>query len=778
MSSPLPSITMPGDASPGDASTYTSAVTSRLEVEKIDVLARLTPITAVCSLLAALILITTFWGQGHRDFLLFLGGSLLLGHGLALRKSILWRRSARPNAVRPIILKLRIGLTALLASVWGVMPIMLMSNASASQRQLVIYVVSALISAGVIMAPVRAAALAFSIITGFGELVAVLMVHESNAWEHAGLILTYTGVTSGVIQYLHVRFVSQVEHEVQLTEQRELISLLLRDFEETASDWLWETNVEGRFTHVSERMSRVAGLSAESLQRFSLLEVSADAADQGHAAGRHLLEGHDQRIPFRDLVLPVRLEGRQQWWSLTAKPVFNGQGLFLGYRGVGTDVTAVRHSEDRIAYLACYDSLTDLCNRVMFQDKLRRTLDEGKPFALLSLDLDGFKSVNDSLGHAGGDTLLRAAAKRIENCVREGDVVGRLGGDEFAVLQAGGDFAGATELANRIISRVSEIYNVDGCMAGIGVSIGIMIPTRERESSTELLKGADLALYRAKAEGRGTWRIFNSEMDARAEARRMLQSDLRQALENGEFALHFQPIISLATHEVEEVEALLRWTHPKRGLVAPSDFIPIAEESGLIISIGAWVLRQACREAMLLPARVRVAVNLSPAQLRDPHLLSTVKAALDESGLPPERLELEITETIFLDASTTVLATLNALRLHGIQIALDDFGTGYSSLSYLRSFSFNKVKIDRSFIRDLAGSTEANAIVRAITGMAGSLGMATTAEGVENREQLDLLRGSGCEQVQGFLFSRAVPMHNVVQLISEGSMANQDALMA
>ena len=296
-----------------------------------------------------------------------------------------------------------------------------------------------------------------------------------------------------------------------------------------------------------------------------------------------------------------------------------------------------------------------------------------------------------------------------------------------------------------------------------------MMPTAAAESPTELLKGADLALYRAKAEGRGTWRFFDSEMDALAEARRRLQSDLRQALEHDEFALHFQPIISLATSKVEVVEALLRWTHPQRGAVAPSDFIPIAEESGLILPIGTWVLRQACRQAMLLPDGVRVAVNLSPAQLRDPRLLSLVDEALHETGLPAGRLELEITETIFLDASTTVLATLHALRARGIQVALDDFGTGYSSLSYLRSFSFNKVKIDRSFVRDLGDSAEANAIVKAITGMADSLGIGTTAEGVESLEQLDLLRGSGCAQVQGFLFSHAMPIGSIVQLISERS---------
>ena len=763
---------------PGMISTRTAAVTTRVRIEKVETLARLAPILALSSLCAAATLIALFWHQGPHRFLVGLGVGLLLVHGAAICKSVLWLGSARPSTLPPRSVWLRAGVTAAVAAIWGTVPIVLMPQASAEDRQLIVYVMAGLISAGVMIAPMRAGAVAFSTIVGLGELIAILIVHDANFLQHAGTVLVYLAATICVILYLHARFVSLVAHEVQLLEQRELIGLLLKDFEETASDWLWETGLDGRFTHLSERLAQVADMPMDALQQLSLLAVGAAAADRGHAAGDQLLDCHAQRLPFRDLVLPVQLESAVHWWSLTGKPIYDGQSVFIGYRGVGTDVTSARRSEDRIAYLACYDSLTDLSNRVMFQDRLRQVCAEGKPFALLSLDLDGFKSVNDTLGHAAGDALLRAVARRIRNCVREHDVVGRLGGDEFAILQLAADAAHAAELARRIIERISEVYNIDGCTAGIGVSIGIMMPTSAAEPPTELLKGADLALYRAKAEGRGTWRFFDSEMDAVAEARRRLQSDLRQALEHDEFALHFQPIISLATSDVEVVEALLRWTHPQRGAVAPSDFIPIAEESGLILPIGTWVLREACRQAMLLPDRVRVAVNLSPAQLRDPRLLTLVDEALRQTGLPPGRLELEITETIFLDASTTVLATLHALHARGVHVALDDFGTGYSSLSYLRSFSFNKVKIDRSFVRDLGDSAEANAIVKAITGMADSLGIGTTAEGVENQEQLDLLRSSGCAQVQGFLFSRAMPIDSIVQLISDRSRIDRGELEA
>ena len=432
-------------------STRTSTVTARVRIEKIETLARLAPILAISSLCAAATLIGLFWHQGPRRFLVGFGVGLLFVHGAAICKSVLWLGSPRPASISLRSVWMRVGLTAGMAAIWATVPIVLMPEASAQQRQFIVYVMAGLIAAGVMIAPLRAGAVAFSAIAGAGELIAILIVRDGTFLQHAATVTAYIAATICVIQYLHTRFVSLVAHEVQLLEQRELIGLLLKDFEETASDWLWETSLEGRFTHLSERLAQVAGMPMRALQDLSLLAVAGDAADRGHAAGHQLLGCHAQRSAFRDLVLPVQLDGVEHWWSLTGKPIYDSQSVFIGYRGVGTDVTAARRSEDRIAYLACYDSLTDLSNRVMFQDKLRQVCDEGKPFALLSLDLDGFKSVNDTLGHAAGDALLRAVGRRIRNCVREHDVVGRLGGDEFAILQPAADVAHAAELARRII---------------------------------------------------------------------------------------------------------------------------------------------------------------------------------------------------------------------------------------------------------------------------------------------------------------------------------------
>ena len=390
----------------------------------------------------------------------------------------------------------------------------------------------------------------------------------------------------------------------------------------------------------------------------------------------------------------------------------------------------------------------------MFRAALGQACAQPVPFALLCLDLDGFKSVNDTLGQAAGDSLLVAVARRLGGCLREGDMVARLGGDEFAVLQRHGDAQAAGSLARRLVEHIGGPYRIGNVPVSVGLSVGIALCEHVGTDPEALLLGADLALYQSKGEGRGTWHFFEPAMAARAQTRHALQADLRHAIDHGELILEFQPILDIVTGDITSAEALVRWLHPQQGRIAPGDFIPIAEESGLILALGAWVLDQACRAEASCECGARVAVNLSPLQFRDPNLLELVDAALAGSGLPPHRLELEITESVFLDAADRTVACLQALRTRGIQIALDDFGTGYSSLSYLRSFPFDKVKIDQSFIRDLSVNDHAIAIVQAIVGMASSLGMCTTGEGVETASQARLLQSTGCSQVQGYLFGR------------------------
>lgn len=422
----------------------------------------------------------------------------------------------------------------------------------------------------------------------------------------------------------------------------------------------------------------------------------------------------------------------------------------------------LRTQHARMSFMAHHDALTGLSNRLLFHERLREALEQqqrrGDEVALLCLDLDHFKQVNDTLGHPAGDALLIAVAKRLLACVRENDVVARLGGDEFAILQRdAGQPEHAGALARRVIETLSAPYNIGEDRIVIGASVGIVIATPDLSSADLLLRSADIALYRAKGSGRGAFCIFEEVMNEQMQERREVELDLREALSRNEFEIFYQPVFNLKAQRVAGFEALLRWRHAKRGLVSPLEFIPIIEELGLIMVIGEWVMAQACQEAVTWPGDVKVAVNLSPVQFRSAGLVDAVQRALEGSGLPAQRLELEITESVLLEGSETVLSTLHKLRALGLRTALDDFGTGYSSLSYLRSFPFDKLKIDQSFVREMTSNPDCMAIVIAVLNLAHELGMTTTVEGVETEEQLELLRRTGCTEVQGFLFDRPRP---------------------
>jgi diguanylate cyclase (GGDEF)-like protein len=421
------------------------------------------------------------------------------------------------------------------------------------------------------------------------------------------------------------------------------------------------------------------------------------------------------------------------------------------------DISERRRAEKQIAHMARHDALTDLPNRVLLHERLGEALtsvQRGERLAVLYLDLDHFKSVNDTLGHHIGDELLKTMAGRLRNTVREVDTVARVGGDEFAIIQSGFEQPVDTAiLARRILEAVRAPYNLHGHAVAVDTSIGIAIAPSDGTEPHELMKNADMALYRAKADGRGTYRFFEPAMDARMKTRRTLELALRTALINGEFELHYQPLVRLHDHKVTGCEALLRWKNAERGTVSPGEFIPVAEEIGLIVPLGEWVLRKACADAALWPDDVKVAVNLSPIQVMNPNLVATVVGALAASGLPANRLELEITESVLMQNTETTLAKLHRLRELGVRISMDDFGTGYSSLSYLRSFPFDKIKIDRCFISGLGDGDDSIAIVMAIAGLAKNLGIMTTAEGVETKQQLQHVKALGCSEMQGFLFS-------------------------
>jgi diguanylate cyclase (GGDEF)-like protein len=690
---------------------------------------------------------------------------------LLVIKSRLWlisdvRRRLPAKFLREVILIMWV-----LGGLWLISLVQMMHVAEGAQRSLIYGVVVGCMSTAVLLAPVSVAFSFWCPITLGGFLS--LLGGDAPADPFAIMVLFgYAALTAFCIIYLNNKMTERAINGIRIEENAELIKLLLRDFEESASDWLWETDAKLALQRVSSRLAQVAGKPPEALTgRFpQVLFGSLSRAEQ--VAGSPLAKLNrfiGDRSPFRDLVVPVVIEGEERSWMLTGKPIVDKSGKFVGYHGVGSDVTLVRRSQEQISFLARHDSLTRLPNRVLFNEMLHQCCadSEENGLALLCLDLDDFKSVNDTLGHATGDGILIAVAERLRACIRDGDIASRLGGDEFAIILKTNDIEEVAVVARRICERVSRPYHFDGRLVEIGASIGVTLAPRDGTTPHLLMKNADLALYRAKADGRATWRLYDVAMDERVQDRRSLQSDLRQALARGEFHLQFQPIIDLASKKIVAAEALLRWSHPERGPLSPAEFIPMAEGAGLIAPIGAWVLRQACLIAATWPPDVHVAVNLSPLQFRDEELLNEVDAALAESGLGPERLELEITETTVLETNNQTIEALLELHGRGIRIALDDFGTGYSSLSYLRRFPFNKIKIDRSFIHDLGQEEDDASIILAIIGLAKNMKMVVTAEGVETESQAAFLSANGCAQAQGFLFYRPLSAEQIGAAIAE-----------
>ncbi|MCP3409804.1 EAL domain-containing protein [Bradyrhizobium sp. CCGB01] len=534
---------------------------------------------------------------------------------------------------------------------------------------------------------------------------------------------------------------------------------------ENMSQGLCMFDAEGKIQLFNERYAAMLGRTDILLTGRLLVDVLREEQAKGQWQG-------DAGEFFARLVADAR-EGRTTSQVVTrfgrSIRVVNQPMQGGGWVATFEDITEWLEAQAKISHMARHDALTSLPNRVLFHEQLQqglRRVKSGDQIAVLCLDLDHFKDINDSLGHPIGDALLKEVGRRLKATVGESDTVARLGGDEFAVVQIGrSEETAARSLAGRLVEVISAPYEIEDHQIVIGVSIGISLSPQDGSNPDELLKNADLALYRAKADGRGTYRFFETGMDARAQARRLLEMDLRAAVQRDEFEAYYQPIRDVASGRVVAFEALLRWNHPQRGLIAPINFIPLAEETGLIVQLGEFVLRSACSDAATWPDDVDVAVNLSPMQFKSPNLIASVTDALTASGLAARRLELEITESVLLQNSEATLTTLHELRAMGVRISLDDFGTGYSSLSYLRSFPFDKIKIDRSFVSELATREDSMAIIRAVTGLGRSLGIVTTAEGVENDAQLELLRREGCTQAQGYFFSKPRPASDVALML-------------
>ena len=568
-------------------------------------------------------------------------------------------------------------------------------------------------------------------------------------------------------------FINRKIAEANLNEKKEVVSLLLREFEDTGADWLWQTDTSRRLSHVSPRFAHAVGRAPEEIEGKPFLQlVAGQSWDSGKfsPALHELAEKLKRRDSFSNMLVPVQINDVTRWWEISASPKLDENGIFHGFRGVGSDVTEQRESADKISHMARFDTLTGLPNRLQLTEALGKAQQDSDKWngrcGFMMIDLDRFKAVNDTLGHPVGDRLLARVSERLRSIMTDNELCGRLGGDEFAiVIKDASDSQYMEMLGDKIIGTVSRPYEVDQHTLYIGASVGTAIGPRDGRTVEMLMRSADLALYRSKDQGGGAHNQYEPKLHVHAEERRVMEIALRKALENEEFSLNYQPVVSADTGGVMGFEALLRWTNPDFGVVSPAKFIPLAEDARLIVPIGEWVMRTACKEAMKWPSAIKVAVNVSADQLTDPNFLDMVISALHVSNLPAQRLEIEVTESIFMREGTGAAQVLDQIIGLGINLSLDDFGTGYSSLGYLRKTRFSTIKVDRSFVQGAAKNVpESLAIIRAVVAMADSLGMSTTAEGAETEEEVKMIQKLGCSKIQGYYFGRPMASHDALDL--------------
>ncbi|WP_260923305.1 putative bifunctional diguanylate cyclase/phosphodiesterase [Novosphingobium sp. 9] len=647
------------------------------------------------------------------------------------------------------------------AAVWAV-PILVTPLLLGQMLALKLWFVIAVLmtASGLLLPAAPLAALAFIIVTGLSSVAGFAM---ARAFDMTAISLAFTAVIAFGTAENARRFLSARIAEAGRDENQEVVSLLLREFEDNKADWLWQTDMNRRVRTASPRFAFALGRHAADTEGLPFVQlVSGSAWETGRfpPSLHELAERLKHRAPFSNLLVRVNIDEEWRWWELSGTPRFDTSGAFEGFRGVGSDVTEARESSERIAWMARYDTLTGLPNRTMLTDALAEALADVERWktrcAFLMIDLDRFKAVNDTLGHHIGDQLLARVAERLKDLLSETELCGRLGGDEFAIVMRDvRDDAQVRAVAEKVIARLSQPYEVDRHTLYVGASVGSSVGPRDGQSVEALMRNADLALYRSKGKGGNGHFTYEPALHVQAEERRQLEFALRQALDNNEMFLNFQPVVAANEENVVAFEALLRWNSRDHGLIPPDRFIPVAEETRLIVPIGEWVLREACLEALNWPDHIRVAVNVSGEQLLAPDFGDTLVSVLSETGLSPHRLELEVTESIFLRDAVQAQATLEQAMALGCRIALDDFGTGYSALGYLRQLRFSTIKVDRSFVRGVSdGSVESLAIIRAVVAMAESLELSTTAEGVETQRDLDMIRALGCRNVQGFLFGR------------------------
>ncbi len=628
----------------------------------------------------------------------------------------------------------------------------------------------------------------------FGPRIVTLFTAKISGWAafvaaDPQSVTIFAVTAAGLALMLITRLEWKVAEQRRVaTEARERVAAraedILRSFEETGQGWFWETDRRGQISYISPSAAAVLGKTVDHLKGAPLtaiVDVDAGAADAERTLAFHLTA----RSAFRDLQVLAANQGEvDRFWSLTGRPVYDSFKNFCGFRGHGTDLTEKRRSEQEVTRLAHYDSLTGLANRVQMSEALAQMLsaprERDRSCAVLMLDLDRFKQVNDTMGHPAGDALLKQVAQRLERALSGIGRCGRLGGDEFQIIIPGHcDREALIQIATEIINTLSQPYSIDGQSVVIGASVGVALAPDDGTTSEELIRNVDLALYAAKDAGRGVHRFYAKDLHSAAEERAELEQELREALASGGLSMHYQPVVYTASEKIVGFEALMRWNHPKRGWVSPTKFIAIAEDAGLIDQLGQWALRTACADLATWPASITCAVNVSPLQFSNPELPNVVANALAHSAINPARLELEITESVFLNDSIGTDAMFKALKRVGVRLALDDFGTGYSSLGYLKKAPFDKIKIDQSFVRGATESGSRNgAIITSITTLAEALNMDTTAEGVETLDELELVRLLGCSHVQGHIYHKPLNREAASLLVAGDLAAEADGPQA
>ena len=758
----LISARLPGGESAGLASREAEGESSPLRDVQLISRAQLAPFFAAANIIAALMMAASLWGSKDATWLLPWAAAVAVLNLGAMHLARTQSITCVGRSGRRVPNWLMVGEVAVRAVLWLSLPLYLFPSLEPGQQ-----VISASIMAGLgigalglVVVPPCVTAWMIAFTAGVGG--ALLIGRHSVPFQHMLSIIFTLGVAIfGVLAVARWAF-HQLKTNADVGSQSESASLLLQEYEQRGVGWLWAVDAENRVTYISSRMSTLLGRPASQLLGHSLPALLG-----GHAElGRVLLE----RQPFNSLEMELDTPRGARWISIAGDPIIDTAGRFEGFRGVGSDITEIRQTQERLTHLANVDVLSGLPNRgrvrQLLGEALRQATTTNVPCAIMFLDLDGFKPVNDTFGHPKGDAVLRAVAKRLVDEVGPDGHVGRMGGDEFAIVIGDAQSRKQVELlADRIINSIKESYLIDQTEIRIGVSVGCAFGPIDGATVDDLILKADLALYQAKDAGRGCARYFSSELQSEQEDRVRLEADLRSAIASKQFHLAFQPLINAKTQKLIGFEALIRWNHPQRGLVPPNVFIPVAEESGLMAAIGEWVIDEACRAVATWPEPITVALNISPKQIVLPNLPNVVSEALSRYKLPGNRIELEVTEGVFLGDNGSTLDVLKRLRALGVGIALDDFGTGYSSIGYLNKAVFHKLKIDGSFVREAGTRPENVAIIQSIVQLAKSFRMSVTAEGVETAEDFERMRDLGCDVIQGYLFGKPLPYDRANQMV-------------